>query len=122
MEADSGTRAASDWSTRLLRTVVALAKDSVCGEEDLSRSRWRVMYVSRGERTLWRRVVNWAEMEEGKMKMEARRATAEWNTRGIKIVRPICGAQLAKRIESVRNGLPCSRDKETVRLWSKIYL
>lgn len=88
MEAARGTKAPSDFSTRLLKTVVASANDEVCGD-DFRSERWRSIYFSSGERTFCRRVVNCAEIVDGNMKIDARSAIAEWNDSGRRIALPI---------------------------------
>ena len=61
--------------------VVVCANSGEDGE-DRRRDWWREREVKRGERMASKRVVNWAEMVEGKMRVEARRARAEWTHKG----------------------------------------
>lgn len=68
--------------------LVVCANSGLAGEER-RRDWWREREVRRGERAAWRRVVNCAEMVEGKMKIEPRRARAEWAHRGRNTVLPI---------------------------------
>ena len=68
--------------------LVVCANSGVVGKER-RRDWWRKREVRRGERTAWRCIVNRAEMVEGKMKIELRRARAEWIHRGRNTVFPI---------------------------------
>jgi hypothetical protein len=76
VDAAKGIRPPSDCPTSDLKTSVDSANDGVCGD-DFRSERWSSRYFSSGERTPCSRVVNCAEIVDGKIKIDVSSAIAE---------------------------------------------